>query len=207
MLMSETPDYGLVKNILPKETCKFLEMLMFEARDRNEIIQVKLEDDYDNTIIDNANSEYWQGYNTNFFIPLLPIVQPHVENFFGVELTPTYVFCRILTPNTKLIPHVDRPSCQYSATVTISHNYEEDFEYPIYMGKKEKTPIVTRIGDGAVYKGCDVVHWREELVGEPHNYWIQAFFHYVDVNDKYAPYEYDFQIEDSLFERLKDSYV
>ena len=38
-------------------------------------------------------------------------------------------------------------------------------------------------GDGLVYKGCDVLHWREEFEGD---FQAQVFLHYVNKNGKNA---------------------
>ena len=50
------------------------------------------------------------------------------------------------------------------------------------------TPIYTNKGDAAIYKGCDVDHWREPLKTD----WnLQVFLHYVDANGKNAQYALD----------------
>jgi hypothetical protein len=43
-------------------------------------------------------------------------------------------------------------------------------------------------GDGVIYRGCEIEHWREAYEGDYH---IQAFLHYVDANGKYANYKGD----------------
>jgi hypothetical protein len=46
-------------------------------------------------------------------------------------------------------------------------------------------------GDGVVYRGCDLDHWRETC--EAPEGWImgQVFMHYVDANGPYSEYKYD----------------
>ena len=48
--------------------------------------------------------------------------------------------------------------------------------------------ITLHRGDMLVYKGRELAHWRERFDG---NYWIQAFFHYVDANGALASYKFD----------------
>jgi len=196
--------YGLVKNILPKETCDYIEMLMFEHKNSNKLQLCNV-----NSVINPQNDsdvKWYESYNLDFLLPLLPIIKTAVEDFFDVSLVPTYTYTRILYPGTQLTKHVDRNSCEYSVSMTIAHNYSKGFFYPLYV---EGTPLNTGVGDGVVYKGIEFNHWREPLVGAPNNYWIQSFFHYVDINDKNFIYGHDASNpqNESLNIRLKDFYV
>ena len=123
-----------------------------------------------------------------FLEVLLPFLKPRIEQVWDKPLIPTYVYARVLYPGSQLKRHVDRPSCEYSVTVTLGHNYEDGFDYPIYM---DGVPIHIPIGWGATYKGLEIPHWREPLVGKPENFWIQAFFHYVDANGPYVDHAWD----------------
>ena len=47
-------------------------------------------------------------------------------------------------------------------------------------------PIVINSGDGVIYKGCEIEHWRP-VFNQPKEYWHhQLFIHYVDVNGPYS---------------------
>jgi PKHD-type hydroxylase len=50
------------------------------------------------------------------------------------------------------------------------------------------TEIIQSVGDGALYQGCDVYHWRKPFKGEEY---IQVFLHYVDANGPYKDHVYD----------------
>lgn len=166
--------YGLVENILPLDTCVLASKIMLQDKNyENGDTQVPISKSF---------------YTVPYLEVLLPVIQPKLENVWGKSLIPTYVYSRILYPGSDLEPHTDRPSCQYSVTVTLGHNYPEDFQYPIYM---EGTPIDVPVACGATYKGCDVEHWREPLTGTSDNFWIQAFFHYVDADGPYADHAWD----------------
>ena len=72
---------------------------------------------------------------------------------------------------SKLKKHTDRPACEISVTVSID---SDGTEWPIYM---DGNPVYLEPGEGAIYLGCEVEHWREEFKGE---YASQVFMHYVD---------------------------
>jgi hypothetical protein len=55
-------------------------------------------------------------------------------------------------------------------------------------GFRDRYPITLHPGDMLVYKGREVPHWRECFDG---NYWIQAFFHYVDADGPLASHKFD----------------
>ena len=104
------------------------------------------------------------------------------EKASNLQLNETYTFWRCYTYNSELKKHKDRPSCEISATIFID---SDNFEWPIYMGGE---PVNLSPGDGVLYKGCDIEHWRESYEGDYHT---QVFFHYVDANGKYANFKGD----------------
>ena len=96
-----------------------------------------------------------------------------VEKETGKELLETYSFWRTYTKFAVLKKHSDRPSCEISVTVNIDN---DGTDWPIYMDGK---PVNINKGDGVVYLGCKLEHWRDEFKGD---YQHQAFLHYVDKN-------------------------
>lgn len=114
-------------------------------------------------------------------------LQPLMEKISGCELYPTNSVLRIYQNGGILKKHVDRPTCEYSATLTIG--YDATDLYPIWVqNKNESIPIYLDRGDMLVYKGCEVPHWRETFTGRN---WIQLFLHYVDANGKFREYKND----------------
>jgi hypothetical protein len=111
-----------------------------------------------------------------------------IEDATGKTLFPTYSYARIYQPGEDLKPHTDRPSCEYSVTVNIAHKGAAS---PIYMQYKDN-PVEQHIlapGDAVVYKGCDVLHWREPFQEDQLN--VQFMLHYVDKHGKNAEYRFD----------------
>ena len=106
-----------------------------------------------------------------------------LEKNVNLKLHETYTFWRCYTYGADLKKHKDRPSCEISVTVFIGSDGEH--EWPIYMDGKK---VTLKAGDGVIYRGCDIEHWREPYKGDYH---IQAFLHYVDANGKYANHKGD----------------
>lgn len=139
------------------------------------------------------------------FDKLLEDLLPYVEFASGLKLYPTYAYARLYANGEELKPHVDRPSCEISLTLTLG--YEGD-QWAIYMSdideeSKEKTvigednkeyhvknisEIKMDVGDAVIYRGMDKCHWREKFKGK---WQAQVFLHYVDVQGPYPEYKYD----------------
>jgi hypothetical protein len=121
---------------------------------------------------------------------LLLHLHDKMESSTGLVLHPTYSYFRVYRPGDELEKHIDRPSCEISATVCFNFNYNDaNFKWPIVI---ENNPIIQSPGDMAVYRGCELFHWREVFDSTCEEDWhIQGFFHYVDANGPYAEYKYD----------------
>ena len=106
------------------------------------------------------------------------------------KLCPTYTFSRVYTHGEILKPHTDRPSCEYSITV----NFGGD-PWPIYFGEMNtkdemnnghslSSEILLKPGDGIIYMGEELVHWRNKFEGD---HCAQAFLHYIDMDGPHYP--------------------
>jgi hypothetical protein len=114
-------------------------------------------------------------------------VQEDLESILGEELYPCYSYSRIYQENESLPPHVDRPSCEISLTLTL--NYEKHI-WPFWIiDKGQVIRIDLDVGDVLLYKGPEVLHFRHPMQGQAFQY--QAFFHYVRKQGNYANYKYD----------------
>jgi hypothetical protein len=106
-----------------------------------------------------------------------------LEKNIDLKLHETYSFWRCYTYGAELRKHKDRPSCEISVTAFIGSDGE--YEWPIYMDGKK---VNLKPGDGVIYRGCEIEHWRKPYEGDYH---IQAFLHYVDANGKYVNHKGD----------------
>ena len=123
----------------------------------------------------------FNGYQDPLMQFLHARLWPRMEEVTGLTLLPTYVYFRIYRPGAILDKHTDRPACEVSATLLVGANYEPT--WPLFI---EGEKIVQRPGEMAVYRGCEVEHWREPMTGPPGDYHVQLFVHYVDADGPYA---------------------
>ena len=164
--------YKLIKNFLSQEEikiildyCRIKHRLNFES--------------FDFVQNDNGDSYFYADpLMESLMINKLKIVEKET----GLELLPTYAFWRMYTMNADLKKHTDRPSCEISITVMIG---SDGTKWPIYMNGTEINMVP---GDGVVYLGCEVEHWREEFAGDWH---AQTFLHYVDANGPFKEFKKD----------------
>lgn len=117
---------------------------------------------------------------------LLELQQP-IEAGTGKQLFPSYSWLRIYYPGSELPKHIDRKSCEVSASITVG--FDADEQWPLFVHSQGKDiAIDLSPGDLLVYDGSDVPHWRETFKGR---YWIQIFLHYVDRAGEQTAYRFD----------------
>jgi hypothetical protein len=121
---------------------------------------------------------------------LLLTLQKTIEENTGLSLYPTYSYYRVYRPGDVLVSHVDRVSCEISATLCF--NFSEDcakLPWPIFI---EGNAVSLNPGDMVIYKGCELQHWREPFTATNDDSWhVQGFFHYVDTIGPYSNFKYD----------------
>lgn len=118
---------------------------------------------------------------------LLRNLQPKIEAGTGLQLLPCYSFLRIYTDGAVLEPHIDRPACEVSATLTIGGRAAGT--WPIWLAEgSEKKSILLPPGHLLVYRGCQLEHWRDKLDGD---FWVQLFLHYVTADGAHTNYRFD----------------
>ncbi len=125
-------------------------------------------------------------YGDPSFDELLQQFAEPVGKHIGRKLLPTYTYSRIYRPGEILKKHKDRPACEISATLTLG--FDKPPIWPIFADEQKQVAITLNKGDMMVYKGCELLHWREEFKGQWH---VQVFFHYVDANGPYKNHHLD----------------
>lgn len=118
---------------------------------------------------------------------ILVLLKDKIEAITGLSLYPTYSYYRVYRNGSTLEKHIDRPSCEISATLSFNYSYQHS-PWPIYMDGKK---VILEPGDVAVYRGCEVEHWRNELTTGPDEWHVQGFFHYVDQNGPFSEFRFD----------------
>ena len=91
-----------------------------------------------------------------------------IEKEIDLILIPTFCYVRKYFQGSVLYFHTDRDACEISLTYCISGP-----EWEINMGDNT---FITKIGNGVIYRGCEVLHGRpKSSSGEV----IQVFNHWV----------------------------
>lgn len=120
--------------------------------------------------------------NHDLFLETLhEIIWPKLEAVLNEELLPTYTYARLYSNGDVLEKHFDRTACEVSVTVQLGRSHH--YAWPIYAGG---VPFYLAEGDGVVYKGVEIEHWRDVCEGPDKYYSGQAFFHFVRKNGKHA---------------------
>jgi len=111
-----------------------------------------------------------------------------LETLTGLSLYPTYSYSRVYVKGDELKPHKDRPACEISVSV---HVATQGKYWPLWMQVFGKKPIsyILEPGDAIVYKGCEVLHWREKAVDTELS--AQFMLHYVNKNGLNAGLKWD----------------
>jgi hypothetical protein len=116
---------------------------------------------------------------------VLEWIRPELGRLVGFTLAPTYSYTRRYAKGEVLNRHVDRPACEISMTVAIQIPKKAGPSV-IHLkppGLKE-TKVEMLEGDGCVYAGIEVEHWRERFRVDGY---IQLFLHFISRRGPYYP--------------------
>ena len=113
-------------------------------------------------------------------------IWPFLETILEEELIPTYSYARLYTNGNELPVHTDRPSCEISLSIQLGRSHH--YSWPIYAGNQR---FDLAEGDGMLYSGCTVPHWRNVCAGPDNYYSGQLFCHFVRAQGPYAEYAGD----------------
>jgi len=108
---------------------------------------------------------------------VLEWIRPELGRLVGFSLAPTYSYTRRYAKGEVLTRHRDRAACEISVTASIQIPKRAG---PSVIHLKppdgEETKVEMREGDGCVYAGTEVEHWRERfrVAG-----YIQLFLHFI----------------------------
>lgn len=170
--------YCVVKSAVSKELVSFItQYALFD-----ELQNLNVGDDY---MVPAAHARFGDPAMEALLVKLQPIL----EEATGLTLIPTYSYFRVYRNGHELTSHKDRDACEISTTVSFDYSYDDDFEWPIFI---EGNGVTLEPGDIAIYRGCDLDHWREKLEHpDPDTWHVQGFFHYVDASGPYTDEAYD----------------
>jgi len=167
-------NYLVLSGALTNEQCTQLTQYFFSLKNKGQTQQ-----DYQCPKSDAV-------YGAPLFDKLLHDFSNPIGEVVGRKLIPTYSYARIYRPGEILKKHTDRESCEISATLTLG--YDGKYNWPIYFDDEKEIEVIIEPGELAVYKGCEVTHWRKPFLG---NWHAQVFLHYVDADGPYKDFAYD----------------
>jgi hypothetical protein len=120
---------------------------------------------------------------------LAETVWPRIEAIVEEPLWPTYTYYRVYETGAVLKPHMDRGSCEVSASICLGADHgdaaPEGSNWPLWLKSLEGRDQSCRMlpGDIVIYQGCDLVHWREAYQGK---WQVQVFLHFVRQRGPFA---------------------
>ena len=161
----------------------------------------KLIEEYDDLDVPTSFSRYkYPSYHQ-----VHKLIGKAIENILQIDLFPTYYYERCYWKNSVLVRHTDRPACEISISIQVSSNTKP---WPIFFKKPngEESSVTMNDGDGVIYKGIEIEHWRNRLDSkynrfqryikklrkiDDDTYHHQVFFHYVKAQGNYVHHAYD----------------
>ncbi len=103
-----------------------------------------------------------------------------VSAIAGEAIKPSYVYLASYLSGAELKKHIDREQCEFSVTLCLDFSPEPELatSWPIRLDTgKGSVTVYQGLGDGLVYRGTKVPHYRHVLA-EGHTS-TSIFFHYV----------------------------
>lgn len=179
--------YVVVKNILPTEVIKISEQYsLFKM-----LNEFTIETD-EHTLVPNTHSVY----GDSLMETLLLYTKPKIEEIIKRKLIPTYSYYRVYKPGDTLEEHMDRESCELSASITLGYKYnntDDNYKWPLFVrAGDEKRYLDTEPGDAVIYRGGHLAHGRDRFEAGEYSYHIQVFLHYIFEDGPYVEqYAYD----------------
>ena len=172
----ERSGYAVIKQFIPPILCQYISrnIKVLEANSRL-------------TFGDTQVEKAFSGGSPAVTETLLDLMTPALSHALNCELYPTYSYLRIYVKGAVLAKHVDRFSCEISATLPIEFNGPGIWPLCIEVGGNVKK-IELEPGDALIYKGIQIPHWREPFEGERQ---VQVFLHYVKKYGEYSEFKFD----------------
>lgn len=158
-----------LKNVVPSEFCHFFTHVLMRHSD----FQQQGDEQVPHALT-TMHHEY-------MFETLHERLWPLIEQVVGEPLIPTYAYARLYSNGDTLEKHTDRSACEVSVTIQLGRSHH--YAWPIYMGEQR---FDLAEGDGVVYPGCDIEHWRDKCDGPDGYYAGQLFLHFVRKNGPFA---------------------
>ena len=176
-------NYVVVEEALSKEIAQFVtEYFMLKKKVTEMLFHNKVISPYSDLhgiFNDGMIENTFSCYADIAMETILRGLKKKMEDVTGCSLYENYSYARIYKHGDILKRHIDRFSCEISATLFLGGD-----AWPIYLDPKggmgnEGLEVNLRPGDMLVYKGKILEHWRYPLTG---THTVQCFLHYNDAS-------------------------
>jgi len=130
---------------------------------------------------DNQSEQRYIAHNDSVARFFHELLTKAVTQMLGHAVKPSYVYLSSYLGGSELEKHNDRPQCEYSISFCLDYSPEPMCQtpWPLHLETKhERVTVYQAIGDGLLYRGRDLPHYRFPLrMGHTSTH---LFFHYVD---------------------------
>jgi hypothetical protein len=115
---------------------------------------------------------------------VLEWIRPKISRLVGLDLAPTYSYTRQYAKGEVLDRHTDRAACEISVTIAIQiPKGAKPSVIHLKPPNFSETKIEMFEGDGCVYAGTEVEHWREPFRTGGY---IQLFLHFIATKNRHS---------------------
>ena len=167
--------YKIIRNAISKELAKISYNYLLIKRNA---IAYMLENKYlppfdtmHGTWNDGQQPDTYSIYGDPLMETLLLYLKPTMKKETKLNLYETYAYARTYKQNDVLKKHKDRFSCEVSTTIRLGGK-----DWPLFLRDGKKIIRVDlNDGDMLIYRGNELVHWREALDGDVA---VNVFLHY-----------------------------
>ena len=199
--------YVVLRDFLPKHLIKFAmdTWRVDEERDGHYTNQELHDITYKNPLSSRGTSK--GGYCTPWGVALHGFIHNKLKDYIDMDLRETYSFTRKYERGAYLGTHVDRPSCEISATLCLDYKTDDNKPWKIWVRNDRnyaKCPneqikqdsqdfnhrerpqnnckaISLEPGDILLYQGPNIPHWRDYLLGD---YSYHLFVHFFNAQSR-----------------------
>ena len=197
--------YVVFRNFIPKDTIDLI-MDMWRSVEQHPNPGDLMKHEQKDITYKNPESSIGKskgGYCTPWGNALHNWVHKKLDDHFDMDLGMTYSYSRRYERGAYLGSHVDRPSCEVSATLCLDYVTDDQTPWPIWvrndknyliadaekiknesqdMTQRERVKngckkILLEPGDLLMYQGPNIPHWRDYLLGE---YSYHIFLHWYN---------------------------
>ena len=167
--------YTILRQILPPVQCAAMQSYFKGLRAAGFMIFNDVQVSLRHAIHNDALSVYFHEQ-----------LAPLVSRIAGEPVKPSYVYSATYVEDAVLEAHTDRPQCEFTMSMQIGYEpmlkTGESSPWALCLDDSQGNRVETFLanGDAMIYKGCELVHYRDALFKNHQS--TSVFFHFVPEN-------------------------